>query len=148
MFHIINALFLIKLLDFISGLLTMLLTTISVSVWSDFVGRRSALLVSFLGYFLQSLLFSSTIAFDLSMKLLLVSVFLSSFGGGLASILAVSFSYIADTTSVESRTFRIVIGDLFVGIGTILSNLSSGYWIEAQVSLDFSCLLQHHLIYF
>ena len=126
----------------------MLLTTISVSVWSDFVGRRSALLVSFLGYFLQSLLFSSTIAFDLSMKLLLVSVFLSSFGGGLASILAVSFSYIADTTSVESRTFRIVIGDLFVGIGTILSNLSSGYWIEAQVSLDFSCLLQHHLIYF
>lgn len=97
--------------------------------WSDRSGlRKPCMLVPIVGEFLSSItLIGLTYWFyELPMEMVVLEGLWPSLAGGSATMFLGIFSYIADITSVESRTLRIGAVNVFISLGVPIGTSLSG----------------------
>ncbi|XP_049876744.1 proton-coupled folate transporter-like [Pectinophora gossypiella] len=106
-----------------------------VGAWSDRTGNRKALmLIPLLGELVTSILMILAVYYFIEWPLWatgLIEGLPSALSGGISIALMGSYSYIADVTSVDSRTFRIGIVGVIVTLGIPLGSSISGILTEA-----------------
>lgn len=106
-----------------------------VGAWSDRTGNRKALMLfPIVGEFISAVGLIFTTYFFLEWPLwvtALIEALPSAFSGGISIALMGSYSFIADVTTVESRTFRMGVVSVIVTLGIPLSSSISGVLTEA-----------------
>ncbi|KPJ09702.1 Proton-coupled folate transporter [Papilio machaon] len=106
-----------------------------VGAWSDKTGNRKALMLCpIIGELVSAIGLLFATYFFLEWPLwatALIEALPSAFSGGLSIALMGSYSYIADVTTVESRTFRIGVVAVIVTLGIPLGSSISGVLTEA-----------------
>lgn len=106
-----------------------------VGAWSDKTGNRKALMLCpIIGELISAIGLLFATYFFLEWPLwatALIEALPSAFSGGLSIALMGSYSYIADVTTVESRTFRIGVVAVIVTLGIPLGSSISGVLTEA-----------------
>lgn len=98
---------------------------------SNRVGRKTILLFPLIGAMLRMLTFIVVFALRLHIAFLLLSAILDGFLGMSCTMLMACFSYMADVTSSQRRSIRIVLLEVCSGAAIIVSNLATGYLIQA-----------------
>ncbi|XP_035435164.2 proton-coupled folate transporter-like [Spodoptera frugiperda] len=107
---------------------------LNVGAWSDKTGNRKALmLLPVIGEIISScgLLLTTYMFLDWPLWVTALIEALPSLTGGYSIALMGSYSYIADLTTVESRTFRIGLVGIIVTLGIPFGTSISGYLTEA-----------------
>lgn len=108
---------------------------LNVGAWSDKTGNRKALmLIPIIGEIITSFGLLLATYFFLEWPLwatALIEALPSALTGGYSIALMGSYSLIADSTSVESRTFRIGLVGIIVTLGVPFGTSISGYLTEA-----------------
>ena len=96
--------------------------------WSDRSGRKMLIMLPFLGYFLNCVSFIVNIYFfdELVVEFLWLESLASFFGGNTLLFLG-AYGFIADTTSVKSRTIRIAIMDAMFSIAETIGSFINSY---------------------
>ncbi|XP_068620287.1 proton-coupled folate transporter-like [Battus philenor] len=106
-----------------------------VGAWSDKTGNRKALMLfPIMGELISAIGLILTTYFFLEWPLwvtALIEALPSAFSGGLSIALMGSYSYIADVTTVESRTFRMGVVAVIVTLGIPLGSSISGVLTDA-----------------
>ncbi|XP_007894718.2 proton-coupled folate transporter [Callorhinchus milii] len=100
--------------------------------WSDSVGRRPILLVPTLGLALQAAVYLLVVSLSLPVACLLVGRLLSGALGDFSTLLAGCFSYIADVSDKEARTFRVAVLEACLGLAGMFGSVIGGQWRKAQ----------------
>ena len=121
--------------------------TILIGGYSDSHGRLSAILFSLVGASLRLIIIFLMFIFDLSVYFLVLSSFVDSFFGMSATFLTSSYAYLADVTTSESRSQRVVLMEVFAGLGSIMSNLLVGYFIS-NLGYAWSLVILLSIIFF
>lgn len=104
-----------------------LLSSSYVGSWSDIFSRKYTMLIPPVGS-----IFATIVAIlngyyiDWPIGLILISGFFSGISGGIVAIIASCFGYVADRTSVEQRTKRIVILEAMIFLGATVGMLAGG----------------------
>jgi MFS family permease len=119
-------------------------TAIILGMWSDKAGRKIVLVISLCGGLIQASVYLLVINLDLSTHVLLAGNIAYGISGYITLTVAMCMAYIADVTSKNHRTIRIVILSTVIGVGSGLAEFISGYWIQAYgflapLWLIFSC---------
>ncbi|XP_050674415.1 proton-coupled folate transporter-like [Leptidea sinapis] len=108
---------------------------IFVGAWSDKTGnRKSLMLIPILGELISAIGLIFTTYFFLEWPLWvtgLIESVPSAFTGGRSIALMGSYSYIADVTTIESRTFRVGVVAVIVTLGIPLGSSVSGVLTES-----------------
>ena len=96
--------------------------------WCDLFGKRLPMFLPAVGGVLSSIVYILVVSFDtLGVEWLCLASFLSGICGGVTSVIANCFSYVAAVTDSESRTLRVSVveGMMFVAatLGPFLSEL-------------------------
>jgi len=121
-------------LNMITSMLSALpciLVALFIGPWSDRNGRKPVMLIPMVGYILSTLYWLLNIYyFHWPAKYLLVNGVFSIFGG-FVSFLIGMYSYLADITSVRSRTTRIGLLDIFLYAGVPAGTFLSAYLFKA-----------------
>ena len=96
--------------------------------WSDKAGRKMLIMLPFVGYFLNCVSFIVNIYFfdELVVEFLWFES-LASFFGGYALMFLGAYGYIADTTSVKTRTIRIAIMDGMFSVAETIGSFINSY---------------------
>ena len=114
----------------IANTLPSILAAIGFGSFSDYFGRKPVMVIVSVGAALQGLGIIAIIHFQLNVYLYLLTNVISGLTGGMATILTVSFSYIADVTAVKQRTWRIGIAESMMFIGEAVAQGAGGYWLQ------------------
>lgn len=114
----------------ISSTIPTLFMTLLLGSWSDDVGRRTVIAIAILGSITESVLILIIMCFKLNIYYLMLSSFIGGLCGYFPTITLSVFSYIADITRPEKRAFRLGILEAIAFISGMLSQISSGWWIE------------------
>lgn len=104
--------------------------TIVVGPLMDRFGRKIGMIVPILGTTIQGIMSIFIVTFDLNPYYFILANFVGGSFGGLTSILAASFSYVADITSLRWRSLRIGIVEAAIGFGVGVGEFLSGYWLH------------------
>ena len=108
-----------------------LVATIFYGAWSDRVGRKTVMILPIIGDSLGAIGYIlNAYYFDAAVSFLLIGAFISATFGNFAAILLSTFSYIADVSSEQSRTFRVTILESMIYLGSIVSNLCGGWLLQ------------------
>ena len=110
---------------------------------SDSIGRKFALGVPIVGFIIQTATLLLVIGCDLPLGVLLISEVLQGCTGGMALLMCGSLAYIADVTTLEERTWRIVIIEVTLFVGGVMpsvTHINSGY-LFIQEFVDFGGVL-------
>lgn len=107
-----------------------IISTLILGPFSDKYGRKNAMGVIIVGLILQSLLSNIIIDFKLNLHYFILSSALRSLTGGLAGLLTISHSYIADISSKKWLTLRLGILECIWFIGSSLGLGIVGVWIQ------------------
>jgi len=107
-----------------------------VSLWmlgpySDRQGRKVAIIVPQLGTLLRCISVLAVIYFDLPLYVILMGAFIEGACGGIFMVVSAGFSYVADITTHENRSFRITVLDSCISIGITVSQVATGYLIAS-----------------
>ncbi|XP_041796782.1 proton-coupled folate transporter isoform X2 [Chelmon rostratus] len=100
--------------------------------WSDLAGRRPVLILPNLGLALQAVVYLVVMYLKLPVVYFLVGRLLSGLSGDFNAILAGCFSYVADTSNRQSRTFRVAVLEACLGLSGMLASIIGGQWRRAQ----------------
>lgn len=100
--------------------------------WSDHVGRRSVLIIPFIGLALQVVIYLVVMYQELHVGYLLLGRIIGGITGDFNMILAGCFAYIADITDRPSRTFRVAILEACLGIAGMIASIIGGHWRKVQ----------------
>ncbi|XP_078357667.1 proton-coupled folate transporter-like [Oculina patagonica] len=99
--------------------------------WTDRGGKRKpSLLVAIIGACLEMASVLVVMHFELSVYFLYVSAAISGFSGFALVLMVGATSYVADISSQEERAFRIAVLYLAIFFAGVISQLTSGLWIE------------------
>ena len=112
---------------------------------SDHFGRKPAMMVALLGACFQAVMTVLIVWLKLPLYVFLVGAAAKGVTGGLAGILTISFSYIADVSSRKWLTLRLGILDALVYLAGTLSLGVGGVWIQLS-KCDFRHISLAHLI--
>ena len=113
-----------------AALLPGFISTVLLGSYSDKAGRKVPLVASLIGGILRSVLIVIIINYKLPLETLLVPMLLEGSLGGVSSFIMAAFAYIADISDHESRSVRIFILEVAIGIGIIISTISVGIMIR------------------
>ena len=116
----------------ICNYLPLLFTSILFGTWSDTAGRKIALVVSLIGMVLQTTMYLIVISLRLPIPLLLIGDFVAGITGNVPLLLVACLAYIADITTREQRTFRVVIVETTILVSIGGAQLFMGYFIHAK----------------
>lgn len=116
----------------ICGYLPLLFATMAIGSWSDTAGRKIAIAISLGGMIVQSLVYVVTLACNLPLAVLIVGELSYGVTGGGPLLVAASLSYIADVTTTEQRTFRVVIAETTLLLSIGVAQLFMGYLIASS----------------
>lgn len=121
-------------------------TALFIGAWTDTAGRLPALALPAIGSTLEALVVLLTMYFEWPIYVLFVGSAISGTCGFFTTMVLAVMSYIADTTDESERSYRLAIMELLVFIGGMISQLTSGLWIEkfgfvAPYWFIFGCLL-------
>ncbi|CAG0886398.1 unnamed protein product [Darwinula stevensoni] len=107
--------------------------------WSDKHGRKVPLVLSVLGTLLSQVgaLVNSIFMHWPKEYLFLMGSLPYSFGGGSMCLFMMLFTYISDTSSIETRTIRVAILDAFLFAGWPAGNLLGAYLYNLDYSKRF-----------
>ncbi|XP_072326241.1 proton-coupled folate transporter-like [Scyliorhinus torazame] len=100
--------------------------------WSDRVGRRPILILPGIGLTMQAAIYLIVMYQKLPVSYFLIGRLLSGLLGDFNTILAGCFSYIADISDKESRTFRVAVLEACLGIAGMFGSVIGGQWSKAQ----------------
>ncbi|XP_048585472.1 proton-coupled folate transporter isoform X2 [Nematostella vectensis] len=98
--------------------------------WTDSRGRRPALFLPALGSTLESIVVILVMYFEWPIYVLFVGASLNGLCGSFTTIIMGTMAYIADTTHEDQRSLRLAILEFMVFFGAMVSQLTSGLWIE------------------
>lgn len=107
--------------------------------WSDVAGRRPVLFLSNVGLVLQTVVYLLVMYLKLPIPYFLVGRVLCGLSGGSNVLLAACFSYVADISDKQSRTFRVAILESCLGISGMLSGVIGGEWKRAHGWVTCTC---------
>lgn len=93
-------------------------------------GRKIGMIFPAVGTVLQGIMSIFIIRYALSPYYFILANFVGGVFGNFASILAASFSYIADVSSLRWRSLRVGIVESALAFGACAGALLSGYWLE------------------
>ena len=82
------------------------------------------------GFAIQEVLYGVTIHFHLPLYSLLAAEIIQGLLGGFGLMISGCMSYLSDATSVEQRTFRIVVAEMLTYFVSGLSQIGEGYLIR------------------
>ncbi|KAM4796842.1 proton-coupled folate transporter [Rhinophrynus dorsalis] len=116
----------------LGGFLVGLFSVMLLGPWSDKVGRRPVLILPAIGLALQAAIYLLVMYQELHVGYFLLGRFISGITGDFNMILAGCFSYIADVTNRQSRTFRVAILEACLGIAGMVASIIGGHWRKAQ----------------
>ena len=113
------------------GTVTAMASSLFFGAYSDDGGRKVVNTLPMVGSMLKSDCFLLVISLKLSYWYLVIGMFIEGFFGSILTCLMGCYAYIADISSVERRTFRVTLLEVFVGASTAVSQLISGYLIKS-----------------
>ena len=116
------------------GMVPAFFSTLYISSWGDYVGRRPPLLISMFGIFILVILHIVIFYYQLSVAYILIPRIICGLCGDFSTVTASCFAYYADTSHKEDRTTKLALGEASIGLAGLLANLISGVWVESQVS--------------
>ena len=97
---------------------------------TDYFGRKPIIIVVATGAALQALGIIAIMHFELNIYFVLIPSVISGVTGGLATLLTVCFTYIADVSTLKQRTWRIGIVESMMFVGGALAEGVGGYWVQ------------------
>jgi len=123
-----------------------LVTALFIGSWTDTVGRRPALALPAIGSAIDSLIVLLVMYFEWPIYVLFVGSAINGMCGFFTTMALAVMSYIADTTDESDRGFRLAVMEFLVFTGGMVSQLTSGLWIEnlgfiAPYWFSLACLL-------
>ncbi|ELU07637.1 hypothetical protein CAPTEDRAFT_135381 [Capitella teleta] len=98
--------------------------------YSDRAGRKIAILLPIVGSILKLIVFVIVMAFKFHVAFIFIGSFIDGCFGGTATLLMGCFSYISDITSMSNRSFRVVVLEVCIGIGVVISQTIIGVIIH------------------
>lgn len=109
-----------------------LLVTLVLVANSDQRGRKIAIISPLIGSLVYCLCFLAVSIFELNLYLLIAAYILSSFFGGIGTILGGCFSYVADLSEDgKQKMLRMAGLDMMLGLLSGVALISTGYFIHA-----------------
>lgn len=109
-----------------------LLVTLVLVAYSDQRGRKITIISPLIGSLVYCMCFLAVSIFELNLYLLIAASILSSFFGGIGTILGGCFSYVADLSKDEKQKMLRMAGlDMMLGLLSSVSLISTGYFIHA-----------------
>ena len=115
----------------VASLLPGIVTLILLGSYSDKGGRKIAIIVPQVGALIRCINLLAVIYFDWPLYFIVIGAFLEGLSGGIYMTISAGFSYVADITSLEKRSFRITILDGCFGLGIMVSQVAAGYLIAS-----------------
>ncbi|KAJ8049208.1 Proton-coupled folate transporter [Holothuria leucospilota] len=97
---------------------------------SDSRGRKLPMYVTLLGLTIYSVLHLFVVHFQLSLHILALASFVLGCCGDLITFMSCGFAYVADTTTLSSRIFRIVLAETLITVGGGPGQIGAGYLID------------------
>ena len=113
-----------------------IVATIILGPLMDRFGRKIGMVMPFVGATIQGVISIYIISFNLDPYYFIVANFISGVFGGHASILAASFSYVADVTSRRWRSLRVAMVESSMAFGGGLGQFISGYLLT-KIDCDY-----------
>ena len=114
----------------LAQMIPVVFTTLFMGSYSDRTGRKFPMILPIIGAIVHSILTCLVIGLNLPLPLLTVGAFLDGISGGSATLFMVVFSYTADISSTERRTIRMVVAEICIGSGAVVSSFATGVVIE------------------
>ncbi|CAH1778915.1 unnamed protein product [Owenia fusiformis] len=107
-----------------------LFTSIFIGTLSDKVGRWPALMFPLLFTTLRHLNFAVVIYLHADLEYLFIGYALEGFTGGFSLLIGTSYAYLADVTTKENRSFRMVTMEASSAVVTSLGGFGMGYFVK------------------
>ena len=114
--------------------------------YSDKIGRKYIMFFGLAGITLNILLYVLVTEFELPMWILIIGGLLEGTLGSMPIVIMSGYSYLADTTSLENRAFRLTVCEITMLLPTTISQIVVGYLIEylgVHVARSYSSRRQH-----
>ena len=115
------------------------LMTMFLGHYSDFKGRRLAMIMPCVGGALRAFVSMLVVYFRLNLYYLVGVAVLESLFGGTMSIIMATFAYISDVSTSKNRSIRILFVEVGIGLGVATATIATGYVIKIYGFL-ISCL--------
>lgn len=98
----------------------------------DKYGRKKIMILPIAGQILGSLAFSAVIKYDLPLGYLYVTSVVNGVSGYLMTLLMQAAAYITDITPPETRSMRMLVLEMILGVGGGVGGMLSGVWTKAS----------------
>ncbi|KAG7322421.1 hypothetical protein KOW79_013767 [Hemibagrus wyckioides] len=109
-----------------------LLMTLVLVAYSDQRGRKITIILPLIGSLVYCLCFLAVSIFELNLYLLIVASIVSSFFGGIGTMLGGCFSYVADLSEDgKQKMLRMAGLDMMLGLLSGVALISTGYFLHA-----------------
>ena len=98
--------------------------------YSDKIGRKYIMFSGLAGITINVLLYVLVAEYELPMWILIIGGVFEGALGSMAVVIMSGYSYLADTTSLENRAFRLTVCEILMLLPTIISLIVVGFLIE------------------
>ena len=112
------------------SLVPMLFSAVMLGSYSDKVGRKISLLLPPIGGCLKLVVLALVVFLKLNLNYIYIGIILEGLFGGAVLFLGAAFSYISDITTTKQRAFRVIVLEMCIAVGLVVSQLGVGYLIN------------------
>ncbi|XP_077977723.1 proton-coupled folate transporter-like [Glandiceps talaboti] len=117
-------------LDLVSSILSLFSTSFIGSFSENGGGRKIPMLISTTGYVLYVVSILLVVTLELPLEYFFISEVIRGLTGNYFATVAISYAVIADITTKEQRTARLVILEVFAFLAGCTSQVGVGYWLR------------------
>lgn len=103
--------------------------TIILGPLMDRFGRKIGMVLPFVGLTIQGIMIIYITSYNLDPYYFILANFVGGTLGGITSIFAAAFAYVADVTSVRWRSLRVALVESAMAFGSFTGQFTSGYWL-------------------